>query len=60
MRKVNNYIYVLLIVLINSLAFADCEILNTSFIPDYKESSSKADNAFFFDGSLNMEGCSKR
>ena len=57
MRKVNNYIYVLLIVLINSLAFADCEILNTSFIPDYKESSSKADNAFiFFDGSLNMEG----
>ena len=57
MRKVNNYIYVLLVVLINSLAFADCEILNTSFIPDYKESTSKADNAFiFFDSSLNMEG----
>ena len=56
MKKVNNYIYVLLIVLINSLAFADCEILITSFIPDYKESSSKADNAFIFFGSLNMEG----
>ena len=48
MRKVYNYIYVIALVLINSLAFADCEILNTSFFPEYKESTPKADNAFIF------------